>query len=228
MAYLKRNKAINKSGYKKDLYRTIATSLLTTKPITKKPIKTDNIKAWKSPWSWYKLLARLEKYIAKNNTNRFSRAIINTKKDFIGHKEGTKRANKILSKYAKLQQEGKTSQAKQLLDREMKKGTFVSEAGEALTPVSSGILGHSKKYAEMISNVASQYPKTAVALDEFISNGLAFGAHGQFKSHLPVWDMTERSKQFVNDAIVGSMFTIAGSPQFLETSKIRNKSLSLQ
>ena len=142
------------------------------------------------------------------------------------YKGTSKATNKIFKRYTNLMNKGKDKAAKKLLDKEIKKGTFVTKAGESLVPTATGALGHSKKYAEMISSLAANHPKSAAALNEFISNGLAFGAHGQFKSHLPLWDLTERSKQFVNDSIMGSMFTLAGAPQFLELSKIAQHAVS--
>ena len=138
-----------------------------------------------------------------------------------------KKAAKAMAKYTKLKDSGKIKQAEKFLSKEKAKNTFINEKGEVLVPSATGILGRGiPNYTKTIVDLASKAPKSAAALNEFISNGLSFGLHGQAKSHLPYWDLTERSKQFVNDNIMGSLFTLAGSPQFLEISKLSQNAIS--
>ena len=144
-------------------------------------------------------------------------------------KKGSKEANKALLEIAEA---GTAAEMETLSKEAVRKGVFTSadEITEALVPLTSGLLGKSEKYARFVSWLAAKSPKSARYLDDFTSHFLTFGLHGQAKSHLPldfeIETLSDRGKQFMNDGVMGAVFSFASIPKTLEWNKLAQNSIT--
>jgi len=146
-------------------------------------------------------------------------------------KEGAKQGAKILNKAASLRKAGKVKQANKIVETGLKKGIFTATdkatgAGKSLVPYAHGLLGRSENYAKAIMGMAEKSPIAAKYLHTGVENFLTFGLHGQLKTHLPAWDLNERSKQFINDGLSSLLFTAAATPRMLEWSKLAEHTIT--